>query len=98
MEKREVLRVKRVGDGVVGLEIELPDSPPLVLLAGKRAFVMCGFLNIELAEKFGVPCARVTGVKSVEDVLEREIGEATTKAKDLGITPGLKVKEVLDKL
>lgn len=94
----EVLRVKRLGRDLVGLEVSLPNSPPLVVLLGRRAFVACGFLNIEVAERFGVPCARVTGVRSVEDVLEREISEATTKAKELGILPGLKVKDVLDKL
>lgn len=98
MEALEILRVKSLGNGVVGLEITLPNSPPLVLLVGRKAFVMCGYLNIELAEKLGAPCVRVTGVKSVEDVLEKEVKEVTTKAKDLGIFPGLKVRDVLNKL
>ncbi len=94
----EVLRVKRLESGALGLEVNLPGSPPLVVLVGRRAFVACGFLNVEVAERMGAPCARVTGVRSVEDVLEKEIAEATTKARELGILPGLKVRDVLDKL
>jgi uncharacterized protein YunC (DUF1805 family) len=93
-----LVRVKRVSDSVVGIEVELPSSPPLVLLVGRRAFVACGFLNIDVAERFGVPCARVTGVRSVEDVLEREIQQATSKARELGIVEGVRVKDVLGKL
>jgi len=93
-----LVRVKRVSDGVVGIEVELPSSPPLVVLVGRRAFVACGFLNIELAERLGIPCARVTGVRSIEDVLEREVQQATSRARELGIVEGVKVREVLDKL
>ena len=98
MSSETLVRVKRVTDGVVGIEVELPNSPPLVLLVGRRAFVACGFLNIELAEKLGVPCARVTGVRSVEDVLEREVQQVSSKARELGIVEGVKVREVLGKL
>ena len=98
MSSETLVRVKRVSNGVVGVEVELPNSPPLVILVGRRAFVACGFLNVELAEKLGIPCARVTGVRSVEDVLEKEVQQVTSKAKELGVIEGVKVKEVLDKL
>jgi len=87
-----------VSDKVVGIEIDLPNSPPLVLLAGEKAFVMCGLLNIEAAEKFGIPCARVVGVRTVEDLLNKEIQQSTTKAREMGITENVKVSDVLDKL
>ncbi|MCX8185349.1 MAG: DUF1805 domain-containing protein [Sulfolobales archaeon] len=98
MSTQEIAKLKKLENGVIGMEITLPNSPPLVLLIGRRAFVACGYLNIELAEKLGVPCIRVTGVKSVEDVLEKEITEATSKARELGIQLGLKVRDVLSKL
>ncbi len=94
----EVLRVKRLEGGILGFEVSLPNSPPLIVVLGRRAFVACGLLNIEVAERLNVPCARVVGVRSVEDVLEKEIAEATTRARELGILPGLRVKDVLDKL
>lgn len=56
---------------------------------------MCGYLNIDLAERLGVPCIRVTGVRTVEDVLSKEIAEVTTKAREIGVIPGLKVRDVL---
>lgn len=92
------VRVKTVTDKVVGLEIELPNSPPLVLVVGDNAFVMCGFLNIEAAEKFGVPCARVVGVRTVEDVLNKEIQQSTSRAKEMGITDKQRVADIVEKL
>ncbi|NIR86354.1 DUF1805 domain-containing protein, partial [Candidatus Bathyarchaeota archaeon] len=34
-----------------GLRVNLPNSPPLVMIIGRTGFVMCGFLNMEAAEK-----------------------------------------------
>lgn len=92
------MRVKSVTDKVVGIEIDLPNSPPLILLAGEKAFVMCGFLNIEVAEKLGVPCARVVGVRTVEDLLNKEVQQSTTKAREMGIIENVKVSSIIDKL
>lgn len=83
------------GRNILGVEIQLPNSPPLVLVMGEKGFVMCGYLNIEAAERAGAIAARVVGVKSAEEVLEKEIVEATSKARENGITPGRKVRDVL---
>jgi len=86
----------KVGDKTyLGIRVELPDSPPLVLIVAEKGFVMCGFLNLEAAERLGVAAAMVTGVKTFEDVLNAEIKAATTKAKGLGVQPGMRGEEAL---
>lgn len=47
----------------LGLRVDLPESPPLLLIVADKGFVMCGFLNIDAAEKLGVNAVMVSGVK-----------------------------------
>ncbi|NIO36625.1 DUF1805 domain-containing protein [Candidatus Bathyarchaeota archaeon] len=56
---------------------------------------MCGFLNIDTAEKLGVAAAIVSGVESFEDVLATQIKAATSKAKTLGINAGMRGIEAI---
>jgi len=87
--------VKVNGKVFSGVKIELPESPPLVLIVGEKGFVMCGFLNAEAAEKFNVAAAVVSGVKSFEDVLNAQVKTVTSKAKGLGVEVGMKGSEAL---
>jgi uncharacterized protein YunC (DUF1805 family) len=57
----------------LGVRVDLPDSPPLLLILGEKGFVMCGFLNVEAAEKVSAAAAMVSGVKTFEDVLNAEV-------------------------
>jgi uncharacterized protein YunC (DUF1805 family) len=85
-----------VGDKTTtGLKVDLPDSPPLLAIIGKTGFVMCGFLNIDAAEKLNVTAAVVSGVRTFEDVLKAEIKAATSRAKMKGITVGMKGEEAV---
>ncbi len=83
------------GKFFLGLKVEMDDLPPMVILKGLKGFVMCGYLNIEVAEKLGAAAAIVSGVSSFEDVLNAEIKSATTNAKKLGLEPGKVVKTVI---
>jgi len=101
MDVRDVVRVREVrvgGKSLLGVEVSLPNSPPLVILIGEKGFAMCGFLDIQVAEKLGVVAARVPGVKSVEDMLGKEIASVTSKARELGLVNGVRLLDVADKL
>lgn len=80
---------------VMGLKVDLPDSPPLLMIIGRTGFVMCGFLNVDAAEKLDVIAAMVSGVRNFDDVLEAEIKAATSKAQSKGIRVGMKGKEAV---
>ncbi len=86
----------RIGEKTaMGLRVELPDSPPLLLIIGRTGFVGCGFINIDAAEKLNVAAATVTGVKSFEDVLNAEVKAVTSKAHTMGVRVGMKGKEAV---
>lgn len=93
-----VMTVKADGKNCLGLRVDLPESPPLLLMIAEKGFVMCGFLNVEAAEKLGVAAAMVSGVKSFEDVFNAEIKAATSKAKSFGVEVGMKGAEALKRM
>lgn len=91
----EVNRLKIDGKTAVGLRVDLPDSPPLVAIIGEKGFVMCGFLNVNAAERLGVAAAMVSGVKTFDDVLDAEVKAVTSKAETKGIKQGMKGREAV---
>jgi len=90
-----VMSVKVYDKTCLGVRVELPDSPPLLLVVAERGFVMCGFLNVDVAEKLGVAAAVVSGVKSFEDVLNADVKAVASKAGALGVSVGMKGVDAL---
>ena len=90
-----ITTIKLDGKNCLGLRTDLPESPPLLLIIGEKGFVMCGFLNIESAEKLSVAAAVVSGVKTFEDVLNGQVKAVTSKAKNLGVEVGMIGAEAL---
>ena len=84
-----VSSLKVDGRECMGVRVDLPESPPLVLIMAGRGFVMCGFLNMEAAEKLGVCAAMASGVKTFDDVLTAQLKAVTSKAKALGVDLGM---------
>lgn len=81
----------------LGLKMDMEHAPLLVIRAGK-GFVMCGYLNIDVANKLGDVAVRVTGVKSFEDVLNAKAVDVSEAAKKLGIAIGMSAKEALNRM
>ena len=73
-------------------------NAPLLILKGTNGYVMCGYLNLEAAEKLGDTAVRASGVKDLETLLGASVAGATGKAKLLGIKEGQKVSEIISKL
>jgi len=80
-----------------GLELPLPGAP-LVVAYGGVGFVMCGYLNIEAANKLNVPAAVVRGVSTVDDLLNAKIQQVSVSAAALGVTEGMTGREALSRL
>ncbi|MCX9073563.1 MAG: DUF1805 domain-containing protein [Candidatus Methanoperedens sp.] len=78
----------------IGLKMDMEHAPLLVIRA-KKGFVMCGYLNIEVANKLGDAAVRVTGVRTFEDVLNAKAVDVSEAAEKLGITAGMNAKEAL---
>lgn len=67
----------------------------LILLRGSKGYVMCGYLNLRVAEKFKDVAVKIVGVKTINDALRAKVHSCTDSAKRLGIRKGQPVKEVL---
>ncbi len=95
----DVAELKVDGKNCLGLRIDLPSSPaPLVLIIAEKGFVMCGFLDMETAERLNVSAALVSGVKSFDDVLNAQVKAVTSEAKELGVETGMRGSEALRKM
>ena len=81
-----------------GIELDLCDSSKLLVITGKNGYIMCGYLNINTAQKRQDVACIVTGVKTIEDMLNSKIVALTAKAQEFGITMDMPVKEALEKL
>jgi len=93
-----VMSVKVYDETCLGVKVELPSSPPLLLVIAEKGFVMCGFLNVDVAEKLSVAAAVVSGVKSFEDVLDADVKAVTSRAKMLGVEVGMKGVDALKRM
>lgn len=78
-----------------GFLIEL-GTAPLILIKAKKGYVMCGYLNMNAANKLGDIAGRVTGVKSFDDVLNADIVEVSENAKKIGLKEGMKARDFLN--
>ena len=86
-------------EGKKGLAVEIPlNKAPLVLVKGEKGLVMCGYLNIEAAQKLGQAAAMVRGVSNAQDLLEARIVSVTEAASQLGVSPGMTGQEALSHL
>ncbi|MEM4035676.1 MAG: DUF1805 domain-containing protein [Fervidicoccaceae archaeon] len=92
------VRLKSLEGELFGIEVDLPGSPPLVMVVGKRGFVACGLLDVSAAERVGAAAAKVVGVRSVEEMLDREIQAVTSRGRGLGLREGMRVREALELL
>jgi len=85
------------GRSALGLKFDMGHAPLLVIKM-RKGFVMCGYLNMDIANKLGDVAVRVTGVNSFEDVLYAEAVDVSEAARDIGITVGIQAKEALMKM
>lgn len=84
------------GQNVSGVEVALPGAP-LVLAHAKNGFVMCGYLNIETANKLGIAAGMVRGVSTVSDLLEAKIVALSDAALAKGASVGMSGREALSR-
>lgn len=95
------VRVKQVevdGKRLTGVEIDLPNAPPLIILRGEKGFAMCGYLDMSVVDKLGLIAVKVSGVRSVEDMLEKQISSVSVKARENGLREGLRVRDIIKNL
>jgi uncharacterized protein YunC (DUF1805 family) len=71
-------------------------SKNFIVLRGAKGYVMCGYLNMDAANKFNDVAVKITGVASIEDALKTTAAEVSIAAAAMGIKVGQPVKEILE--
>lgn len=92
----KVCRVEVGKKTATGIEVQLPEAP-MVLVLGKKGYLMCGYLNLEAADKFKAVCAIVRGVQNVQEILSKPVVSSSLRARRLGVRPGMKGISALKK-
>ena len=67
----------------------------LILLKGKKGYVMCGYLNMAAANKFGDVAVKITGVATIKQALDAKAVSASAAARKMGIKTNQSVKDIL---
>lgn len=94
------MQIKNINLGkkvIWGIEIPLPNAM-LIMAVAPKGFVMCGYLDISMAEKLGDCAAIVHGVKSIDDLLSAKVAEVTAGARKKGIRTGMTARAALLKM
>lgn len=81
----------------MGLRFALQNAP-LILVKADKGFVMCGYLNMGVADRLGDVACKVSGVSDFDALLNAEIIELTSSAQEVGIQIGMKSKDALEKM
>ena len=71
---------------------------PLLIIQAKKGYVMCGYLNMNAADKIGDIAGKVTGVKTFDDMLNADVVEVSENAKLAGLKEGMNTKDFLNTL
>jgi len=95
MDKKIATQIELDKGQATGFIIQL-GTAPLILIKAKKGYVMCGYLNMNAANKLGDVAGRVTGVKSFDDVLNADIVELSENAKNIGLKEGMKARDFLN--
>lgn len=75
--------------------ISLNPAPFLLIRAADKAFLACGFLDVDAADSLLVCAAKVRGVKTFDDMLAASVIAVTKEAEKKGIKVGMTGKEAL---
>lgn len=92
----------KVGEAwCVAIDVQLPKTR-LLAISTENGYVMCGALDVHLLRTKlsdrGIIAARAIGVRTIEDLLQGTVESCTQRAEDLGIRPGMPIKEALERM
>ena len=81
------------GKAAYGLSFKL-GAKKLVLLKARRGYIMCGYLNLKIADKFHDAAAVVKGVR----LLKARVAAVSKLARKFGVCSGMPAREAIVKL
>ena len=86
----------RLKKGIVtGTLIKLQNKS-LIIINSKNGYLMCEYLDINIANRQGDIAGKVTGIENFEEALNARIVELSMAAKELGIKTGITGRNYLN--
>lgn len=82
---------------LIAYQIQTPHTSAM-LIAAKSGFLACAYFDIAIAEKVGDAAAIVTGVKTLDDMLNAPVVRLSSAAAQLGVTVGMSGRDALLRL
>jgi len=87
-----------IGDTEIEASVISLENARLIIAVAPKGFIMCGYLDLAVAEKLGDTAAVVSGVNSIQELLVKPVVKATSKAQQMGILPGISGEDALKKM
>lgn len=91
----ESSRLKLRNGYVHAVRIPLPNAP-LIIIKSSNGYVMCGYLNMDVANKLSDIAALVTRVKTIDDALDAKVVEFSSEARIYDIKPEMTGRQFLN--
>jgi len=76
------------GQTVKGHEIQLKNAKFISIIA-KNGYIMCGYLNMDTANKFSDCAVIIKGVNSIDEMLTKEVFSISKTSDAIGVKPGM---------
>lgn len=67
----------------------------LIVIKGSKGYVMCGYLNMRIADKFKDVAVKITGVATISQAMRTRVFSCSREARRMGIYKGQPLKDVL---
>ena len=93
--ERELVSVRN--GACFGIKVNLGEVP-LLLVAGEKGYLVCGFFDPKTIEKVKDAGAIVRGVKTFQELLDAKVDFASKEAVKLGVRKGMRGEKALEKL
>jgi uncharacterized protein YunC (DUF1805 family) len=87
-------KIKTAHGYIEALEMKLL-TKSLIVLRGRKGYIMCGYLNLAAAERCKDVAIKITGVATIQGALQSTVFSCTGRARRLGAYKGQPVKECL---
>ncbi len=71
-------------------------SRNLIVIKGNKGYIMCGYLNMDTAEKLKEVAVRISGVNTISQALKANVEVCSKNAQKLGIYKGQPITEVIE--
>ncbi len=79
-----------------GVRIDF-EHAPLLLIKAEKGYAVCGYFDKKVMDELKDASVQVTGVKTIKEMLGKQVEFVSNKAHELGVNNKMTVKQALEK-